>query len=249
MLRPRALIAEDEPNLREQLTERLTKLWPELELVACVADGIEAMQAIDQTKPDILFLDIQMPGASGLDVARYASNRCHVAFISAYDEYAIAAFEQGAVDYVLKPFNAARLAMTIGRLKEKLTSPPADLRDLLLRLSGLTNQGGYLGWINASVGRSVKLITVNEVCYFKADNKYTLVVTPTSESLIHKSIKELSEEVDPKVFWQIHRSTLVNVNAICSVDRNVRGRLSVKLKQRNESLPVSDAYVHLFRQM
>jgi len=249
MLRPRALIAEDEPNLLEQLRERLTKLWPELELVACIADGIEAMQAIDQTKPDILFLDIQMPGASGLDVARYASNRCHVAFISAYDEYAIAAFEQGAVDYVLKPFNAARLAMTIGRLKEKLASPPADLRDLLLRLSGLTNQGGYLGWINASVGRSVKLITVNEVCYFKADNKYTLVVTPTSESLIHKSIKELSEELDPKVFWQIHRSTLVNVNAICSVDRNVRGRLSVKLKQRNESLPVSDAYVHLFRQM
>jgi DNA-binding LytR/AlgR family response regulator len=249
MMRPRALIAEDEPRLREQLAERLTKLWPELELAAMVGDGIDAVQALDRHQPNILFLDIQMPGLSGLEVARYASNRCHVAFITAYDEYAVAAFEQGAVDYVLKPFTAARLATAIGRLKERLLSPPPDLSELLVRLSGIATQGSYLRWINASVGKVVKLITVDEICYFQADNKYTLVVTPHSESLIHKTIKELADELDPQVFWQIHRATVVNVNAISNVERNVRGRVSVKLKQRKESLPVSDAYVHLFRQM
>ena len=249
MLQPRALIAEDEPHLREQLAERLNKLWPELELVASVGDGNDAVCALDQHKPNILFLDIQMPGLNGLDVARYASNRCHVVFITAYDEYAVAAFDQGAVDYVLKPFNAARLAVAVGRLKEKLATPPADLSELLLRLSGIAHQGSYLRWINASLGKAVKLITVEEICYFQADNKYTRVVTPRAESLIRKPIKELIEELDPAQFWQIHRSTLVNVNAIESVARNARGRVSVKLKQRAESLPVSDVYVHLFHQM
>jgi DNA-binding LytR/AlgR family response regulator len=249
MLKPRALIAEDEPRLREQLGERLAQLWPDLEVAAMVGDGMEAVQALDRLRPNILFLDIQMPGLSGLEVARYASNRCHVAFITAYDEYAVAAFEQGAVDYVLKPFTAARLATTIGRLKERLVSPPADLSELLARLSGVATRGTYLRWINASVGKIVKLITVDEVCYFRADNKYTLVVTPNTESLIYKTIKELSDELDPQVFWQIHRSTLVNVNAIANVERNVRGRVSVKLKDRKDSLPVADAYVHLFRRM
>ena len=246
---PRALIAEDEPRLREQLAERLAKLWPELELAAMVGDGIDAVQALDRHQPNILFLDIQMPGLNGLEVARYASNRCHVAFITAYDEYAVAAFEQGAVDYVLKPFTAARLAITVGRLKERLLLPPPDLSELLVRLSGIANQGSYLRWINASVGKGVKLITVDEICYFQADNKYTLVVTPQSESLIQKTIKELADELDPQVFWQIHRATVVNVNAIANVERNVRGRVAVKLKERKESLAVSDAYVHLFRQM
>ncbi len=249
MLQPRALIAEDEPNLREQLAERLLQLWPELELVASVGDGNEAVHALDLHRPSILFLDIQMPGLSGLDVARYASNRCHVVFITAYDAYAVAAFEQGAVDYVLKPFNAARLAVAVGRLKEKLATPPADLSELLLRLTGIVHQGSYLRWINASVGKAVRLITVEEVCYFQADNKYTRVVTTSAESLIRKSIKELAEGLDPAVFWQIHRSTLVNVNAIESVARNAHGRISVRLKQRTELLPVSDAYVHLFHQM
>ncbi len=249
MIPSRALIAEDEPRLREQLSERLSNLWPELEIAAMVGDGVDAVEALDRHKPTILFLDIQMPGLSGLDVARYASNRCHVAFITAYDEYAVAAFEQGAVDYVLKPFTAARLATTVGRLKERLLLPPPDLSELLARLSGIANQGSYLRWINASVGKVVKLITVDEICYFQADNKYTLVVTPQSESLIHKTIKELAEELDPQVFWQIHRATVVNVNAISNVERNVRGRVSVKLKERKESLPVADAYVHLFRQM
>jgi DNA-binding LytR/AlgR family response regulator len=249
MSQPRALIAEDEPRLREQLAERLSKLWPELELVAMAADGTEAVQALDRFRPDILFLDIEMPGMNGLEVARYASDRCHVAFITAYDEYAVAAFDEGAVDYVLKPFTTARLATMVGRLKERLAHPPPDLSELLTRLSGIASQGSYLRWINASVGRAVKLITVDEVCYFQADHKYTLVVTPASQVLIQKSIKDLTDELDPRVFWQIHRSTVVNVNAIASVERNVRGRVSVKLKERSETLPVADPYVHLFRRM
>jgi DNA-binding LytR/AlgR family response regulator len=249
MMRPRALIAEDEPRLREQLAERLSRLWPELEVAAMVGDGMDAVQALDRHQPNILFLDIQMPGLTGLEVARYANSRCHVVFITAYDEYAIAAFEQGTVDYVLKPFTAARLATTVGRLKDRLYLPPADLSELLGRLSGIATQGSYLRWINASVGKIVKLITVDEICYFQADSKYTLVVTPESESLIHKTIKELADELDPQVFWQIHRATVVNVNAISNVERNIRGRVSVRLKRRKESLPVADAYVHLFRQM
>lgn len=249
MTRPRALIAEDEPRLREQLEERLNSLWPELDVIAMVGEGIAALHALEHHQPDILLLDIQMPGLSGLEVARAASSRCHVAFITAYDAYAVAAFEQGAVDYVLKPFSTARLATTVSRLKERLLSPPPNLGELVSRLSGIASQGSYLQWINAGVGKGVKLITVDEVCYFQSDNKYTLVVTPRSESLIQKPIKDLVDELDPQMFWQIHRATVVNVNAISNVERNVRGRMSVRLKQRPESLAVSDAYVHLFRQM
>ena len=249
MMLPRALIAEDEPRLREQLAERLARLWPELEVATMVGDGLDAVQALDRHQPNILFLDIQMPGLSGLEVARYASNRCHVAFITAYDEYAVAAFEQGAVDYVLKPFSAARLATTVGRLKDRLLLPPPDLSELLVRLSSIANQGSYLRWINASVGKAVKLITVDEICYFQADNKYTLVVTSDQESLIRRPIKELIDELDPNTFWQIHRSTIVNVHAIAGVVRDLRGRTQVRLKRRDELLIVSDAYAHRFRQM
>lgn len=248
MLRPRALIAEDEPGLRQQLAERLVALWPQLDLIASVGDGISAIEALEAHKPDILFLDIQMPALSGVEVARHA-NRCHVAFITAYDEYAVAAFEQGAVDYVLKPFTAARLAATVARLKERLALPPADLTELLVRLSSAANQGKYLRWINASMGKQVRLITVDEICYFRADNKVTLVVTPQSESVIQKTITELAEELDPQMFWKIHRSTVVNINAVANVERDVQGHLSVRLKQRQESLSVSPAYVHLFRAM
>jgi DNA-binding LytR/AlgR family response regulator len=246
---PRALIAEDEPVLREELAEMLATLWPELEIVAKVAGGVAALRALEEQRPEVMFLDIQMPGLSGIDVARQAAARCHIAFVTAYDQYAVAAFEQGAVDYVLKPFSAGRLATTIARMKEKLSAPPADLSRILLHLSTGANARQHLKWINATRGNAVRLITVDEIAYFKADTKYTLVVTADGESLIRKTIKELLDELDPDAFWQIHRSTVVNVNAIDSVLRDIGGHVQVRLKQRKELLPVSESYVHRFRSM
>jgi len=246
----RAILAEDEPVLREELAEMLAALWPELDIAAKVGDGIAALRALDELHPDVMFLDIQMPGLSGLDVARQAGGRCHIVFVTAYDQYAVAAFEQGAVDYVLKPFYAGRLVTTIARLREKLATPPVDLSRMLSLLSANGSAGRqYLRWINASRGNAVRLITVEEIVYFKADSKYTCVFTNDGESLIRKTIKELTDELDPSSFWQIHRSTLVNVNAIDSVLRDMRGRVQVKLKSRKELLPVSESYAHLFRSM
>jgi DNA-binding LytR/AlgR family response regulator len=243
-------VAEDEPLLREEIVELLRKLWPSLEIVGETGDGVEALRLLQERNPDVTFLDIQMPGMTGLEIAQQAAGRTHCAFITAYDQYAIAAFDRGAVDYVMKPISAARLATTVQRLKDRLGSTPADLSNML---AGLARQKAesrtYLRWVNASVGQTIKLITVEEICYFRADTKYTLVATATTESLIRKPIKELVDELDPNMFWQIHRSTLVNVNAIAGVTRDIRGHLQVKLKQRNEHLPVSEAYNHLFRQM
>jgi len=250
-MRPlKAVIAEDEPVLRAELRETLAKLWPDLVICAEAEDGIEALRALTAHSPDILFLDIQMPGLSGLEVAKQASGKCHVAFVTAYDKYAVAAFEQGAIDYVMKPFTAARLATTMARLKEKIETAPANLDGLLRTLSEAAGaHKEYLRWITASQGSELRLITVEEICYFQADNKYTMVVTADKESLIRRPIRELIDELDPQVFWQIHRSTLVNVNAIAGVQRDMGGHLRVKLKQRKETLPVSDPYVHLFKQM
>jgi DNA-binding LytR/AlgR family response regulator len=245
-----AVIAEDEPILRSELRETLGQLWPELDVVAEAADGIEALRAVAAHKPRVLFLDIQMPGMSGLEVAKQASGKCHVAFVTAYDKYAIAAFEQGAVDYVMKPFSPARLATTVERLKEKIASTPADLDRLLETLATMgAAKREYLRWITASQGNDLRLITVDEIVYFQADNKYTLVVTPQQESLIRRPIKELVDELDPQMFWQVHRGTLVNVNEIAGVTRDMGGHLRVKLKQRKETLAVSESYVHLFKQM
>jgi len=244
------IIAEDEPLLRAELAEQLTKLWPELEIVGQAADGVEALRLLVIKKPDIVFLDIQMPGMTGLEVARQAAGRCHIVFVTAFDQYAIAAFEQGAVDYVMKPISLPRLATTVTRLKDRIALPPADLSSVVgqIQRQAVENKV-YLRWVNASVGNTIKLITVEEICYFKADSKYTLVATPTAESLIRKPIRELTDELDPNLFWQIHRSTLVNVGAIAGVTRDVRGNLQVKLKQRPELLAVSESYNHLFRQM
>ena len=244
-----AIIAEDEPLLRDELAEQLVKLWPEMDIVGKPADGIDALRLIVMHKPDIAFLDIQMPGMTGLEVARQVAGRCHVVFVTAFDQYAIGAFEQGAVDYVMKPISVPRLATTITRLKDRIEHPPADLSGLLGQLQRQSEGRSFLRWVNASVGNSIKLITVDEICYFKADSKYTLVVTAASESLIRKPIKELCDELDPATFWQIHRSTLVNVGAIAGVTRDVRGNLQVKLKQRPELLHVSESYTHLFKQM
>ena len=247
---PTALIAEDEPLLAEELRDALARLWPELEVVAQARDGIEAVRMVDEHAPDVVFLDIQMPGMTGLDVAKQLGARAHIVFVTAFDQYAIAAFEQGAVDYVLKPVAVPRLATAVSRVKERLGRAPQDLSGIIRGLAAQRGDGRtYLRWVNASVGQNIKLITVEEICYFKADSKYTLVVTPSGESLIKKPIKELSDELDPAQFWQIHRSTLVNVNFVAGVSRDLRGHLQVKLKQRSESLPVSESYTHLFRQM
>ena len=247
---PTAVLAEDEPVLRAQLKELLGAAWPELVVVDEAEDGFQAMRALEEHEPDVLFLDIQMPGLTGLEVAKQASGRCHVVFVTAHDEYAVAAFEEGAVDYLMKPLDAARLTTACARLKKRLSAAPPDLQRLLDSLANRSPRARtHLRWINASSGAEVKLITVDEICYFQSDTKYTRAVTPNSESLIRKSLKELLEELDPDLFWQIHRSTLVNVNAIAGVSRDFAGRLFVKLKTRKETLPVSQPFAHLFRQM
>jgi DNA-binding LytR/AlgR family response regulator len=184
---PTAIIAEDEPVLRGELKEMLAAQWPELDVRAEVGDGPAAIRAVGEHAPSILFLDIEMPGMNGLEVARRVSGTCHVVFVTAYDKYAVAAFEQGAVDYVMKPFSAARLDATIARLKSRLTGPPADLTGILKTLaSTLSQRKDYLRWITAAQGDALRLITVEEICYFRADHKYTLVVTPDSEALIRR---------------------------------------------------------------
>jgi DNA-binding LytR/AlgR family response regulator len=245
-----ALIAEDEPLLAEELADALARLWPELEIAGHARDGIEAVRMVEAHNPDVVFLDIQMPGMTGLDVAKQLGARAHIVFVTAFDQYAIAAFEHGAIDYVLKPVAVPRLATAVARVKERLGRAPADLSGVLRDLAANRADGRtFLRWVNASMGQTIKLITVEEICYFKADSKYTLVVTPAGESLIKKPIKELCDELDPSQFWQIHRSTLVNVNFVAGVSRDFRGHLQLKVKQRNESLPVSESYTHLFRQM
>jgi DNA-binding LytR/AlgR family response regulator len=247
--RPTALLVEDESVLRRELRESLAQLWPELELLDEARTGIEAVHLLERRTPDVLFLDIQMPGMSGLDVARHVQGRCHVVFVTAYDAYAVAAFEAGAVDYVLKPVQAARLATAIERVKQRLATAPARLDELLQTLSqGLAGRS-YLRWINATTGQNMRVITTDEVAYFQADTKYTRVVTSDGEALVRMSLRQLQEQLDPSVFWQVHRSTIVNANAIASVTRDFRGHVFLLLKQRPERLAVSEPYHHLFRQM
>ena len=251
MANPRAVIAEDEANLREELRETLASMWPELEICAEAKDGREALRALQAHKPDMIFLDIQMPGATGLEVARQASGRCHVVFVTAYDNYAVSAFEQGAVDYVMKPLSAPRIAQSVRRLRERLSSSPPRIEELLEKIAGRLDgkKREYLRWIAASQGGETRLVTMDEIVYFRSDNKYTLVATADREALIRISIKELAEQVDPGVFWQIHRGTIVNVGYIAGVTRDMRGHMALRLKKRSETLPVSDSYTHLFKQM
>ncbi|QPF75588.1 response regulator transcription factor [Roseateles sp. DAIF2] len=254
LLAPTAVIAEDELTLRQELIERLSQLWPELSIVGEAADGVQALRLLDEHRPDILFLDIQMPGATGLDVARQVAGRAHVVFVTAYDQYAVQAFDQGAVDYLLKPLQATRLFTAIGRVKQRLAQPPAELGDVLNQLAtrqagAPAGRGSFLRWINASVGQTLKLITVDEVLYFQSDSKYTKVATRDSEALIRKPLKELVEELDPQQFWQIHRSTLVNAGAVAGVTRDFRGRMQIKLKESADTLLVAESYTHLFKQM
>jgi DNA-binding LytR/AlgR family response regulator len=236
-MKPTALLAEDEPLLRLQLAELLGQAWPDLEIVAQAEDGAQALQALEEHQPHVLFLDIEMPEASGLEVARLASGRCHVVFVTAYDQFAVAAFEEGAVDYVMKPVSARRIAMAVDRVKARMGDAPARLEVLLDQLSRIPKgHGRYLRWINASRGEDVQLITTDEVRYFQSDTKYTRVVATGREGLIRKSIKELSQELDPQLFWQIHRATIVNLDAIERVTRDLRGNVVLRLKEREEVL-------------
>jgi len=247
--RPTALIAEDEPLLRGEIRDVLSRLWPELEIVAEVGDGDSAMEALDRLSPQILFLDIQMPGCSGIDVARRASQRAHVVFISAYDSHALAAFEQGALDYILKPVVADRVLVAVKRLQERVGRPPANLDGLVDLLKGAVGGGKqYLKWLTVPHGQDLRVVSTAEVLYLRADNKYTELATGSAMFLLNSSLKEMLGKLDPAVFWQIHRGTAVNVNAIETIYRSFRGALEIKVRGRPELLPVSAAHAHLFKQ-
>jgi DNA-binding LytR/AlgR family response regulator len=247
---PTAIIAEDEPILRQQLQAKLAKLWPGLEILAAVGDGAAALEALEERAPDFMFLDIQMPEMTGVEVARHVGNRSHVVVVTAYDQYAIQAFEAGAVDYLLKPATDERLSLAIERLKAKLATPPRDLTAVLSKLAEKLEPGRErLKWIKATVGPNLRLIPVSDVLYFQSDEKYTRVVTAEGEALIKTPIRELLAGLDPDAFWQIHRSTVVNAGAIASVTRDFRGQAHVKVRGRDEALVVSRIYSHLFKQM
>ncbi len=253
---PTAIIADDERLMREQLRARLAEVWPELQVLAAAKNGEEAVAAVHRHHPDLAFLDIQMPGMTGIEAARQIGDACHIVFITAYNEYAVDAFEHGAVDYVLKPAEAERLAITVARLKKRLGSKPSDLGALLSQLSARLDAAGndaaqrsHLQWIQASVGQQLRLIPTAEVLFFRSDEKYTRVQTESFEALIRKPIKELIDELDPEQFWQIHRATIVNAEAIAGITRDFRGRQLVLVKGHPEKLEVSRNYTHLFKQM
>ena len=252
---PTAIIADDERLMREQLRARLSEVWPDLQIVAEAKNGEEAVAAVNDHRPDIAFLDIRMPGMTGIEAARHIGDASHVVFITAYNEYAVDAFEHGAIDYVLKPAEADRLAITVARVKQRLGSKPTDLGELLSKLSARLDstaggsQRSYLKWIQATVGQQLRLIPTAEILFFTSDEKYTRVQTESFEALIRKPIKELIDELDPEQFWQIHRGTIVNAKAIAGVARDFRGRQLVLIKGHTEKLEVSRNYTHLFKQM
>ena len=251
MARVTALIADDEALMRANLREQLALAWPELEIVAEAADGDEAVDLCAQHKPDVAFLDIRMPGRTGLDAALEIGDQSRIVFVTAYDEHALAAFEAGAVDYLLKPIEQDRLLQTVDRIRKNLQQPPEQLEGLLadLRRTIKPADARYMRWIKASVGRELRLLSIDDVIYFQSDTKYTRVVLAQTEALIRTPLKELLAELDPEKFWQIHRGTLVNVAAIAAVSRDGLEKQSVHLRGRPEKLPVSRQFFHLFRQM
>ena len=244
-----AVIVEDEPALADELAEVLHNLWPELVIIKRAPNGVEALQCIFQDKPDIAFLDIQIPDPNGLEVARIVRDACHIVFVTAYDAHALEACEKGAIDYILKPISQNRLATTVQRLQQRLNHAPLDYSDMVGQVQSKDTRPHFLRWITASHGQSLRLITIDEVIFFQADHKFTRVVLAESEVLIKKSLKELLSELDPDQFWQTHRSTVVNALEIASIEPNLAGNLAIKLKSRREQLPVSEAFVRKFRQM
>jgi DNA-binding LytR/AlgR family response regulator len=269
-MKPRALIAEDEPLLAQSLKDALGLAWPELQVIALAPNGIEALRLAEAERPDVAFLDIRMPGLTGLEVAAELADRLNegepvprIVFVTAYDEYALKAFELAAVDYLLKPVGAERLAKAVERLKAQLAAPKEDLAELVSKLhkvmsAGPANAGAGLGAssgdgplkiIRAAVGNTVRMIPVEEVCYFQAADKYTSVVTRDAEVLIRTPLKELLAQLPQDSFRQIHRGTVVNLAEIAAAVRDDAGRYTLRLKQRKETLPVSRVYAEQFRQM
>nr|WP_315486248.1 LytTR family DNA-binding domain-containing protein [uncultured Undibacterium sp.] len=259
---PKCVVAEDESLLREALLEQLGKVWPGLEIVAACDDGASALEAIIESQPDVAFLDIRMPGLSGIDIAEAMkdhSPHTQIVFVTAYDQYAIDAFEKGAVDYLLKPVTYDRLSATVQRLQNRAEKELNAVAGLLqqLNIGNSRNIAAFQGtqkneplvWLTASSGSETKLIMVDDVAYFKADNKYTVVMTAEGESLLRKPIRELLEVLDANIFKQIHRSTIVNLKAIASIARDDTGKGIVKLKTRPETLTVSQPFMVLFRNM
>ncbi len=247
-LHPRALLAEDEPLLRAQLKAKLREVWPELAIVAEAGNGDEALRLTLEHEPDVAFLDIRMPEKSGVEVARELDGRCHIVFVTAYDEYAVTAFDEGAVDYVLKPVTAERLARVAQRLRTRLAATPLDLSAVIAKLAE-HQAAAPLKWIRASLGNAMKLIPIEDVLYFQAQDKYTQVVTRDGDALIRKPIKELYDELDPESFWQIHRGTIVNLRAIASVERDWRDQPVITLRDREEKLTVSRTFAPRFKAM
>jgi DNA-binding LytR/AlgR family response regulator len=251
---PTAIVADDERLMREQVIGRLKDAWPELAIVGEAATGTEAIALCRQEAPDIAFLDIRMPGMDGIEAARALAGTVHVVFVTAHDEYAIRAFEEGAVDYVLKPAEPERIARTVERLRARIQGKPDPMGDLIAQLSQRLGGTGekpreYLRWLQASVGSSLRMIPTSDILFFRAEDKYTRVQTTKFEALIRKPIKELVDELDPTEFWQIHRATLVRVPAIEQVTRNLRGNQVIHLKGSDEKLEVSRTFNHLFKQM
>lgn len=245
------LVAEDERPQRDELVRLLAELWPEATLVAACSDGLEALEAIDREAPDVAFLDIRMPEMSGLDLARIVAGRVHVVLVTAYDEHAVTAFEHGAVDYLLKPVQRARLATTIERLRARRGGPAqVALDELVSRLRReLAPAAPALRWITASIGDTVKMIPIDEVVAFRTQDKYTQVLTVADDALIRRSLRELVQQLDRDLFWQVHRSVVVRVSAIDTVQRDDGGRTTLTLKGRAGTLPVAAAFHGRFRGM
>ncbi len=248
-----ALVAEDEPLMRERLLSALKEAWPDLEIQCVAKNGIEALELWNAHRPDIAFLDIRMPGKTGLEVAAEIGDAAHIVFVTAYDEHAVEAFQNGAVDYLLKPIEIERLVATIARLKKRLAAKPADLTGLLAQLlaqgsKSADNNVPKLKWIRASLGNQTRLINVEDVLFFQSDTKYTRIVMKDTEALMRSPLKELVEGLDEEVFWQVHRGVIVNAHAIDRAVREAPEKLIIHLKGHKETLPVSRQYYHLFKQ-
>ncbi|WP_292041221.1 LytR/AlgR family response regulator transcription factor [Massilia sp. UBA6681] len=245
----RVLIAEDEPLMRERLAGMLATCWPEAEVVLQAENGNDAWDGYLEHEPEVVFLDIRMPGLSGLEVAERIGDSAHVVFVTAYDQYAVEAFDAGAVDYLLKPVQLDRMERALARIRSKLSTPPADLGELLRHLKTALPgaRAEKMKWIKATVGKQIRLIDVDEVLFFQSDSKYTRVVLPGSEALVRIPLKDLLGGLDRDRFWQIHRATLVNVGAIAAVERLDAERMQVLLRGCGEKLAVSRTFTHLFR--